>query len=57
MLHDCKAAVRWMRAHADELGISPDHLAVTGHSAGGHLSLMVAGGDGELYPELEGWVC
>ena len=36
------------------MGISPDHIAVTGNSAGGHLSLLVAGVDGELYPELEG---
>ena len=41
MIHDCKAAVRWMRANCGELGISPDHIAVTGNSAGGHLSLMV----------------
>ena len=43
-----------MRANASELGISPDHIAVTGNSAGGHLSLMVAGVDGALYPDLEG---
>ena len=43
-----------MRANAGDLGISPDHIAVTGNSAGGHLSLMVAGVDGTLYPELEG---
>lgn len=34
MIHDCKAAVRWMRANCGELGISPDHIAVTGNSAG-----------------------
>ena len=44
MIHDCKACVRWMRANCSELGISPDHIAVTGNSAGGHLSLLVAGG-------------
>ena len=54
MLYDCKACVRWMRANAASLGISPDHIAVTGNSAGGHLSLMVAGVDGDLYPHLEG---
>jgi acetyl esterase/lipase len=43
MIHDCKACVRWMRANCSELGISPDHIAVTGNSAGGHLSLLVAG--------------
>jgi hypothetical protein len=29
MIHDCKACVRWMRANAAELGISPDHIAVS----------------------------
>merc|ERR1712232_606783 len=54
MLHDCKAAVRWMRVHADRLGISPDHICSQGASAGGHLALMVAACDGAVYPELEG---
>ncbi|MCG8601292.1 MAG: alpha/beta hydrolase [Verrucomicrobiales bacterium] len=39
---DCKAAVRWMRANAEELGLDPDHIAAVGGSAGGHLAAMVA---------------
>jgi len=35
---DGKSAVRWMRAHADELGIDPDRLAAGGGSAGGHVA-------------------
>lgn len=54
MLHDCKAAVRWMRSNAARLGVSPDHIGVLGNSAGGHLSLMLGGVDEQSYPELEG---
>ena len=32
---DALAAVRYLRAHAEELGILPDHIAVGGFSAGG----------------------
>ncbi len=37
-LADCKSAIRYIRAHATELGIDPDHVAVLGDSAGGHLA-------------------
>lgn len=47
-LHDVKAALRWMRANGAALGIDADKIAVSGNSAGGHLSLMVAG-----TPDLE----
>jgi acetyl esterase/lipase len=36
------AVLRWMREHADELGIDPDRIAVVGASAGGGLSAAVA---------------
>ena len=40
-LHDAKAAVRWLRAYADELGISVERVGVFGESAGGHLAALV----------------
>jgi len=40
-LHDCKAAVRWVRAHATEYGLDGDHIGVWGDSAGGHLAALV----------------
>jgi acetyl esterase/lipase len=39
-------ALRWTRAHADELGIDRDKIVVQGHSAGAHLALMAAGTPG-----------
>ena len=40
-LHDCKTAVRWLRANAARLHLDPDRIAVGGGSAGGHLASMV----------------
>ncbi len=41
-LVDCKAALVWIREHAEEYGIDPDFIAVTGGSAGGHLTALMA---------------
>ena len=51
-IHDCKAAIRWIRGHAKEHGLDPDHIAVWGTSAGGHL-VSILGTSGDV-PELEG---
>lgn len=37
-IHDTKAAVRWLRAHAKQYHIDPDRIGTTGGSAGGHLA-------------------
>ena len=46
---DLNRAVRFIRANASKYGVDPLKLGVTGGSAGGHLSLMLAtrGGDGD----------
>ncbi|MBV8275662.1 MAG: alpha/beta hydrolase [Verrucomicrobia bacterium] len=40
-LEDCKAAIRWLRAHSDEIGIDPNRIGVWGASAGGNLAALV----------------
>lgn len=51
-IHDCKAAIRWLRAYAKEYGIDPDRIGVWGQSAGAHLAALL-GTSGDV-SELEG---
>ncbi len=51
-IYDCKAAIRWIRGHAKEYNLDPDHIGVTGSSAGGHLVCLL--GLTEGVKELEG---
>lgn len=51
-IHDCKAAVRWLRANADRYGIDRDHIGAWGASAGGHLVALLGASGG--VEELEG---
>jgi acetyl esterase/lipase len=41
-LHDCKCAVRFLRAHAESLRVDPGRIGVWGASAGGHLASLLA---------------
>ena len=41
-LADCKAAIRFLRIHADEYGYDATRFAVFGESAGGYLATMCA---------------
>ena len=41
-VYDVKAAVQYVRARAEELGVDPDRVALMGDSAGAHLSALVA---------------
>src|SRR5207244_1871480 len=51
-IHDCKAAIRWLRANAQKYNLDSAHIGVWGHSSGGHLvSLLGTSGD---VKELEG---
>jgi acetyl esterase/lipase len=40
-LEDCKCAVRWLRAHARECNLDPQHIGAYGNSAGGHLAMLL----------------
>jgi acetyl esterase/lipase len=51
-IEDCKAAVRWVRAHAEEYNLDTEHIGVWGHSAGGHLAALL--GTSADVEELEG---
>lgn len=51
-IYDCKAAVRWLRAHAAEYGYNPDKIGAWGDSAGGHLVSLL--GLTANNPALEG---
>jgi acetyl esterase/lipase len=51
-IHDAKAAIRWLRANANYLGIDPNRIGVWGISAGGHLAALL--GTTSDNPTLEG---
>jgi acetyl esterase/lipase len=51
-IHDCKGAIRWVRANAKKYNLDPDKIGVVGESAGGHLVAMLGTSGG--VKELEG---
>ena len=51
-IYDCKAAIRYIRANADKLGIDANKIGVWGSSAGGHL-VSHLGSSGDV-KEVEG---
>ena len=52
---DVKRAIAWVRDNAEELGIDPEMICLTGGSAGGHLTALAAltAEDPELQPGFE----
>lgn len=46
---DVRSAVRWLRAHAAELGVDPTRVVLWGESAGAHLACLAAS-----LPEADG---
>ena len=51
-IHDCKAAIRFLRGSARKLGYDAEQIGVAGSSAGGHLAALV--GVTNNHPLLEG---
>jgi acetyl esterase/lipase len=51
-LIDCKAAVRWLRAHAAEYGLDPNHFGAYGMSSGGHMvAILGTAGDAREFDQ------
>lgn len=45
-IQDCKAAIRWIRTHAEEYNLDPERIGVWGASAGGHLAALLGASGG-----------
>lgn len=52
MVHDIKAAIRFLRANAEKFGYRADRIAIAGNSSGAHLAALVGVTSGNA--ELEG---
>lgn len=56
-IEDCKAAVRWLRAHAADFNLDISHFGAWGNSAGGHLVALLGTSGGvkefEVGPNAE----
>ena len=52
MIHDIKAAIRYLRANAATYGFDASKIAITGASSGAHLALVAGVSSG--HPDLEG---
>lgn len=52
---DVKRAIAWVREHAEDLGVDPERICLTGGSAGGHLTALAAltADDRSLQPGFE----
>ncbi len=54
-IQDCQAAIRWLRAHAQQYHFDTEHVGVVGGSAGGHLSSLVGTAGGKnAFPKIGG---
>jgi acetyl esterase/lipase len=50
-IHDCKAAIRWVRANARTYHLDPDRIGLIGGSAGGHLVALLGTSDASAHLE------
>tara|TARA_B100000579_G_scaffold205789_1_gene168194 strand:+ start:545 stop:1423 length:879 start_codon:yes stop_codon:yes gene_type:complete len=51
-IHDCKAAIRWLRAQENKFGYDSSKIVAAGASAGGYLATLLGTSDG--VKQLEG---
>jgi len=51
-VYDCKAAIRFLRAHAAEYNLDPNYFGVGGDSSGGHLATFI--GTSGYVSDMEG---
>ena len=55
-IEDCKCAIRYLRAHAEQYHLDPERIAVGGSSAGGHLvALLGTSGGVKALEGSGGW--
>jgi len=55
-IEDCKCAVRFLRANADEYGIDPRRIGAMGVSSGGHLAILLGlTEEGGQFANRGGW--
>jgi acetyl esterase/lipase len=55
-VRDCKCAVRFLRSHAAQYGIDPNHIGVWGESCGGQIVGLMAVENGiSGYEDVGGW--
>lgn len=56
MIQDCKCAVRFLRSHAAQLNIDPDHIGAWGESCGGQLAALMTVQEGiPGFEDVGGW--
>ena len=51
-VQDAKGCIRFLKAHAEELGLDPERIGISGGSMGGYLTGMIAADNGA--PAFEG---
>ena len=54
LIHDCKGAIRWLRANESRYGYNANRICIAGNSAGGHLAALIGTSNG--VKALEGTV-
>jgi len=53
VLQDTQRAIRFLRSHAKEYGLTPDRIGILGFSAGGHAAAVTSTAPDATYPALD----